>query len=143
VLKPYVFTVKDREIIEEFLKPYRPFMRKFQPWHGVEPGEKKTKPLVIKVKLVKLPKASKEAIALAVLTDNPDWSDAQIADAAGCSRGSLFRFKKFGQAKAILRAGKDDMARGSKFSDKAMESWNEEDLGDKIGQYRRPKHKPM
>jgi hypothetical protein len=56
---------------------------------------------------------SKEALALAALTDHPGWTDEQIATAAGCNAKSLYRMKKFKNAKALLKEGKDDMPRGS------------------------------
>lgn len=66
---------------------------------------------------------SKEALALAALTDHPDWTDEQIADAADCCRESLYRMKKFMAAKALLKEGKHDVARGSKSKEGEVEAW--------------------
>ena len=69
---------------------------------------------------------SKEALALAVLADHPDWSDTEIAKKAGCNRTTLYTFKKFMAAREILREGKNDIPRGSKFPDEGMEAWDNE-----------------
>ena len=73
--------------------------------------------------------ASKEAIALGVLADHPDWSDIEIAKSAGCNRTSLYAFPKFMAAKKILRRGKDALTRGSKYQDGGLEAWDNEDDG--------------
>ena len=70
---------------------------------------------------------SKEALALAVLADHPDWSDTQIAKKAGCNRTTLYTFKKFMAAREILREGKSDLPRGSKYPDEGVEAWDNED----------------
>ena len=89
---------------------------------------------------VDVPGASKEAIALAVLADHPDWSDDKIAKAAGCHRSTLYTFGKFMAAKEILKKGKAAIAHGSKFPDENVDAWYDS-LGDRDGQYRRPRHK--
>jgi hypothetical protein len=71
---------------------------------------------------------SKEAKALAALVDHPEWNDAQIAEAAGCHVKSLYRMPKFVSAKALLRAGKDQLPTGSKDKDDgSVEAWDEDD----------------
>jgi hypothetical protein len=45
------------------------------------------------------------ARAIAVLIDHPDWTNKQIADAAGVHEKTLSRNKKFKEAKAIYKAG--------------------------------------
>ena len=45
-----------------------------------------------------------EAKALAVLVQHPEWNDKQIAEAAGCSRTSLYRWGKFKAAREVLRS---------------------------------------
>ena len=72
---------------------------------------------------------SKEALALGVLADHPEWSDTHIAKKAGCNRTTLYTFKKFMAAREILREGKSNLPRGSKFPDDGMEAWDNEGDG--------------
>jgi hypothetical protein len=72
---------------------------------------------------------SKEALALAVLADHPDWTDTKIAEAAGCKRTTLYTFNKFLAAKEILREGKNNLPRGSNFPDEPLEAWRDEGDG--------------
>jgi hypothetical protein len=68
---------------------------------------------------------SKEAKALAALTDHPDWTDEQIAEAAGCKRQSLYRMKKFTAAKRLLKGGKSDFPVGKKNRDTGtVDAWD-------------------
>ena len=68
---------------------------------------------------------SKEAKALAALADHPDWTDRQVAKAAGCQRSSLYRMARFMAAKRILKDGKDLMPEGKKDGkDGAVEAWD-------------------
>jgi hypothetical protein len=69
------------------------------------------------------PVADKEALALAVLAKHPDWSDADIAKQAGCSRTSLYRWPKYVQAREILEQGKHRLASGAKDQDGRIEAW--------------------
>jgi hypothetical protein len=48
----------------------------------------------------------KQAMALAILAEHPDWSDAKIAERVGCSRTSLYEMDKFVAARAMLRQGR-------------------------------------
>jgi len=68
---------------------------------------------------------SKEARALAVKTQHPDWTDAQVAEAAGCHVKSLYRWKLFTTAKGILQSGRADLPLGRKPKDKPMEAWED------------------
>lgn len=70
---------------------------------------------------------SKEALALAVLVDHPDWTHKRIAEAAGCHEKSLNRMKKFMAAKAALEQGQSGIPRGSKAKDGTIEAWDERD----------------
>ena len=45
-----------------------------------------------------------EERALAVLAKHPDWTDTQVAEAAGVNRGSLYRWKRYQQAKRAMKA---------------------------------------
>lgn len=55
---------------------------------------------------------SVDSQAIAMMIDHPTWSDTQIANAVGCNRTSLYRGSKFGAAKALIREGKIEQARG-------------------------------
>lgn len=70
---------------------------------------------------------SKQARALAVKTEHPDWSDAKIAEAAGCHVKSLYRWKLFVRAKAMLKEGRGGLPKGRKAKDKPMEAWDDDD----------------
>jgi hypothetical protein len=48
---------------------------------------------------------SKKAKALAALADHPEWTDEQIAQAAGCHVKSLYRWKDYARARELLRHG--------------------------------------
>ncbi len=69
---------------------------------------------------------TKEARALAILTDHPEWSDADIAKAAGCSRTTLYRWERFRKAREILRTGRQLHPRGTKSAEGDIEAWDEE-----------------
>ena len=84
--------------------------------HGMywleEPADEKAKPplVIFPASGPQRPRQgriSKEAMALAVLADHPDWSDEQIAELAGCSRSSLYRFPRFAMARQALYRGKE------------------------------------
>ncbi|HEV2293548.1 MAG TPA: helix-turn-helix domain-containing protein [Tepidisphaeraceae bacterium] len=69
---------------------------------------------------------SKEAKAIALLLQHPDWSDQQIAEAAGCSRTSLYRWSKFVAARALLKKGRDRLPKGQKDAERGTtEAWDE------------------
>lgn len=55
--------------------------------------------------------ATKEDMAMAVLTRHPDWTMTKIAEAAGCSRTSLNRMGKFQNLRRLLAY---DIPRGEK-----------------------------
>jgi hypothetical protein len=69
------------------------------------------------------PTLSKEAVALAVLQSHPEWTDTQIATAAGCSRTSLYRWPLYQQAREILATGKASRPHGSKSKDGHIDAW--------------------
>lgn len=62
------------------------------------------------------PKMPKVSVALAILTQHPEWSDQQIAKAAGCSRTTLYRSPQFRGARAALASGRTERARGTKYN---------------------------
>ncbi|HEY8665643.1 MAG TPA: hypothetical protein VIL86_03215, partial [Tepidisphaeraceae bacterium] len=69
-------------------------------------------------------KLSKEGKALAALVDHPDWTNSQIATAAGCHVKTLNNFKKFNSAKKAMKAGKDNLPTGRKNRDGGIEAWD-------------------
>jgi len=69
------------------------------------------------------PEVSKANLALAILADHPEWSDKKIAEEAGCSRTSLYRWPKYRKAREILKAGKEAIPRGEKSAEGDMEAW--------------------
>jgi AraC-like DNA-binding protein len=66
---------------------------------------------------------SKKAMALAALQDHPDWTDAKIADAAGCSRTTLYRWPDYKMARELLESAKATRPRGTKTKDGRVEAW--------------------
>ena len=65
---------------------------------------------------------------MAALAYHPEWSDEQIAKAAGCNRASLYRMKKFIAAKGLLKDGKGLLPKGSKNGESGqMEAWDDDD----------------
>jgi len=69
---------------------------------------------------------SKKAKALAVLADHPDWTDAQVAHAAGCHVKSLYRWKDYGRARELLQQGRMRLPRGSKDTESGdLEAWED------------------
>lgn len=71
---------------------------------------------------------SKKARALAALTDHPDWTDEQIAQAAGCHVKSLYRWKEFRLARELLKGGREEFPRGSKDGESGeLEAWDEDE----------------
>ena len=69
---------------------------------------------------------TKEALACAALVDHPDWTDDQIAKAAGCNRKSLYRMRRFRQAKELLKQSRKEAApAGWKDSETGnMDAWD-------------------
>jgi len=63
------------------------------------------------------PTMTDEAKALALLIDHPEWSNKQIAKAVGCNVRTLYKWKKFQEAKDILKAGRTERPRGRKDAD--------------------------
>jgi AraC-like DNA-binding protein len=54
-----------------------------------------------------LPKLSKRAVAMALLIQNPEWSDSDIAKAAGCSRAYLYQIPQYVAAREAMKGGRD------------------------------------
>jgi len=69
---------------------------------------------------------NKQACALAVKTEHPDWNDAQVAEAAGCHVKSLSRMKLYRAAKGVLEQDKADFPLGRKPKDEPIEAWEED-----------------
>lgn len=67
---------------------------------------------------------SKAARALVVLKDHPNWSNTDIAKAAGVHPKSLSRMKDFCKARKILKTGKSNIPNGSKDAETGdLEAW--------------------
>jgi len=63
---------------------------------------------------------SREAVALALLVQDPELTDAEIARRAGCARTTLYRWPLFKKAKAVLfEAGKSQRTRGVRIPDRS------------------------
>lgn len=53
---------------------------------------------------------NKITLALAVLSQHPDWSNAKIAEEAGCHVGSLSNSAKFREARRLIKGlGQEDI----------------------------------
>jgi hypothetical protein len=73
------------------------------------------------------PAMSKKAKALAALADHPDWTDEQIAQAAGCHVKSLYRWEDFVRARELLREARADAMKGSKDAKTGhVDAWDDE-----------------
>lgn len=71
--------------------------------------------------------ASKIAIALGVLAENPQWTDKRIADAAGCSPEYLSRHPLYRAARDALRdTGKIEMRRASRHRGANLDEYEDE-----------------
>jgi len=70
---------------------------------------------------------SAEAKAVAILIDNPDWSDTRIAGEAGINRTTLYKFPKFREGRRLLKEqGKKSLPSGSKDGETGdMEAWEQ------------------
>ena len=90
-------------------------------------GPQAAEPPIEPAATVKPERPSKEALALAVLAHHPDWTDSLIAKEADCNRTTLYTFKKYMAAREIPRQGKNDLPRGSKSPDEALEAWENDD----------------
>ena len=49
------------------------------------------------------PSASKISLAIAVLTEHPDWKNEQIAAVAGCHVITLSKSRRFRQARQVIK----------------------------------------
>lgn len=73
------------------------------------------------------PKLQKEALAVALLVQHPDWTNSKIADAVGCARTSLNRWPRFKLARAALQSGRPNLPRGQKDDETGdIEAWDDE-----------------
>jgi hypothetical protein len=74
---------------------------------------------------------TKEALALAMLVEHPDWPDTKIAKAVGVSRTTLYDWSNFKKAKETLKQGKNHLPKGSKDGKTGkMEAWETDTLAD-------------
>jgi len=73
------------------------------------------------------PNMSKEALALALLVEHPEWSNTRIAKEIGVNRRSLYRWPRFRAARDTLKQGKGDLPRGRKDGETGtVEAWTSE-----------------
>ncbi|MBE3039527.1 MAG: hypothetical protein IMZ62_12030 [Chloroflexi bacterium] len=86
------------------------------PTHSDSPDAKKDRSLADSA-------PSMAALAIAVLTDHPDWTNKQIAAAVGCHVKTLSRWPLIRVARAAIREGKAGVARGSKSNKGNVEAW--------------------
>lgn len=67
---------------------------------------------------------SGEARAVGVLAQHPDWTDKQVARAAGVHPKSLYRYQRFKIARGALKdSGQSDLPRGFKTKDGDIEAY--------------------
>ena len=67
---------------------------------------------------------SGEARAVGVLAQHPDWTDKQVARAAGVHPKSLYRYQRFKIARGALKdSGQGDLPRGFKTEDGVIEAY--------------------
>ncbi len=69
----------------------------------------------------------KQALALAALAEHPDWTDEEIARAAGCHVKSLYRWKTYITAREAIRRGRGGLPRGGKAPGAGLEAWSDAD----------------
>jgi hypothetical protein len=73
-----------------------------------------------------LPKVGKQARALALLYEHPEWSDGDIAERVPCNRTSLYRMEKYQAARTLLKQGRMDRSHGSKSREGDIEAWDDD-----------------
>ena len=68
---------------------------------------------------------SGEALAVALLVQNPKWSNTRIAAACGCNRTTLNTWPKFMAAREMQKRNKDAIPRGRKDAKTGdLEAWD-------------------
>jgi hypothetical protein len=65
---------------------------------------------------------SNEALAIALLVEHSDWTVAEIADAVGVNRTTLYKWPSFRKAWSFLRDGRSELPRGEKDEDGNLEA---------------------
>ncbi len=66
---------------------------------------------------------TREAKALALLVQHPEWTDTAIAKSVPCSRTTLYDWPKYMAAREALRQGRGQKPRGTKDDDGNLEAW--------------------
>jgi hypothetical protein len=56
-------------------------------------------------------KLSKRVVVMGLLALHPGWTDTQLAAAAKCSRGYLYKIPAFVKAREMLKTGREKYAR--------------------------------
>jgi hypothetical protein len=56
--------------------------------------------------------------------EHPDWTDKDIAKAAGCSRQTLYTWPRYKASRGVMKEEKRKMPRGSKTAEGDVEAWD-------------------
>lgn len=67
-------------------------------------------------------KLTKDDLALAILSQHPDWTDAAIADYIGVHRSTVSRMKGFQRVRAAQREDRDSIRRGHRLTGGGVEA---------------------
>jgi len=73
--------------------------------------------------VAKGPRLNKAAVALAIKTQHPEWTDKQVCEAAGCSRFTLYRSEQYQAVKAMMKSAKYDRPTGYKDAKGNIDAW--------------------
>lgn len=77
-----------------------------------EPSDERVKPKLVQfVDAEPEDVVSKEAKAVAILMDHPEWSDSRIAAEVPCHRATLFTWPKFVAARKAMKSGREKYQR--------------------------------
>lgn len=158
--RDYEFTEEEALIVKRVVKGYRDGVRKVT-WPGSvlaahqackdgiiqfsdccywlqEPEDELNKPVQVLFTGDSDPYAGieKEVLALAWLTQYPEWTDEQIALKCDIARTSIYRFERFKAARAVQKEGRQaykewqQTERGGKESTKSYERRRREELAE-------------
>ncbi len=65
-----------------------------------------------------------ESKALALLLEHQEWTDTRIAEECGCHRTTLYKWKKFTSARAMMKEERNSLPRGQKDAHTGdLEAW--------------------
>lgn len=111
---------RDEESVRDFLLRMRAWCLRVRPDHSERlPPLSKAGALPVNEGQM-----SGEARAVGVLAQHPDWTDKQVARAAGVHPKSLYRYQRFKIARGALKdSGQSDLPRGFKTDDGDIEAY--------------------